>query len=98
MYELIACSVAILAFVAVWLTVYRFGGLNWAADASLAGVRQELSAERLALDGEVHGAAERLDVGRAVRTQVRRETRPARRSATPLIDVLARHARLTVPA
>jgi hypothetical protein len=90
MSELIACSVAILAFVAVWLAVYRFGSLNWATDASLAGVRQQLSTERLALDGEVHGAAERLaSVPAARRT---------RRGSTPLIDVLARHARLSVPA
>jgi len=90
MFELIACSVAILAFVAVWLAVYRFGSLNWAADASLAGVRHQLSTERLALDGDVHGAAERLAGGREVRS--------ARRSNTPLIDVLAGHARLSLPA
>ena len=89
MSELIACSVAILAFVAVWLAVFRFGSLNWAADASLAGVKHELSTERLALDGDVHGAALRLAPARAAR--------PAGRGNTPLIDVLARHARLSVP-
>lgn len=60
MFEIFACLIALVVFAAVWLAVYKFGGLDWLTDASLAGATKELSAAHLALDGEMHGAAARL--------------------------------------
>jgi hypothetical protein len=60
MSEVLVCSAAVLVFAAVWLAVYKLGGLDWMADASLSGAHLQLSAANLALDGEMHGAAARL--------------------------------------
>ena len=62
MFEILACSVAVALFAAVWLVVYKLGGLDWKADASLAQAHRGLAAGNFALDGEVHGVAARLSV------------------------------------
>lgn len=90
MYELLACSAAVLVFAALWIAVFKFGGLDWTADPSLAGAHRQLSDVHLALDGEMHGAAQRLSASAA--------SRPARRERPRLFDVLARHAHLSVPS
>ena len=90
MFEVIACSAAVLVFAAVWLAVYKLGGLDWTGDTSLAGAYQQLSAAHLALDGEMHGAAARLS---AVAVQ-----RGSGRPQGSLFGALASQAHLSVPA
>jgi len=89
MFEIIACSAAVALFAALWLAVYKLGGLDWTADSTLAGAHQQLSAANLALDGEMHGAAARLspvvaDAGNGA-------------PRGPLFNNLAGQARLSVP-
>lgn len=89
MFELFACFVAVVLFAAVWLAVFKLGALDWTSDASLISAAQQLAAANLALDGEMHGAAQRLSRAPAV----------ARAAAkAPLFGALAGQARLSVPA
>jgi hypothetical protein len=87
MFEIFACVTAVVVFAAVWLAVYKLGGLDWTADLSLAEAGEQLTAANLVFDGEVHGAAARLS------PVARKASAPTR----PLFDTLAGQARLTVP-
>lgn len=89
MSEVLVCSAAVLVFAAAWLAVYKLGGLDWMADASLAGAHLQLSAANLALDGEMHGAAARLSPVAAVSGN----SVPSR----PLFDALAAQAHHSMP-
>lgn len=84
-----ACSAAVLVFAAVWLAVYKFGGLDWMTDATLSSAQLQLSAANLALDGEMHGAPARLSPTPAVRGS----GLPTR----PLFESVAAQTRLSVP-
>jgi len=88
MSEVLVCSAAILVFAAAWLAVYKLGGLDWMADASLSSAYLQLSAANLALDGEMHGAAARLSPVVASGNSV-----PSR----PLFDALAAQAHHSMP-
>jgi len=88
MSEFLVCSAAVLVFAAVWLAVYKLGGLDWMADASLAGAHLQLSAASLALDGEMHGAAARLSP---------LAVSPSREPGRPLFDALAAQAHHSMP-
>jgi hypothetical protein len=90
MFEVLVCSAAFLVFVAVWVAVYKLGGLDWMTDSSLSSARIHLGAANLALDGEMHGAAARLS---PIAAQSGTGT-PSR----PLFDSVAAQARLSIPA
>ncbi|MDB5806230.1 MAG: hypothetical protein JWN73_3552 [Betaproteobacteria bacterium] len=90
MSEVFVCSAAVLVFAAAWLAVYKLGGLDWMADASLASAHLQLSAANLALDGEMHGAAARLS---PVVVASSGNSVPSR----PLFDALAAQAHHSMP-
>ena len=90
MLELFACFVAVVLFAAVWLAVYKLGALDWTSDTSLIGATQQLAAAHLALDGEMHGVAQRLSPAPAAR-----DTGSVK---APLFGALASQARLSLPA
>jgi len=90
MSEVLVCSAAILVFAAAWLAVYKLGGLDWMADASLSSAYLQLSAANLALDGEMHGAAARLS---PIFAATRGNGAPTR----PLFDALAAQAHHSMP-
>ncbi len=54
--ELFAVASAVAYFAAI-LLFYKFGGMNWTTDESLIGANRQLTANRLALNGEMHAAA-----------------------------------------
>lgn len=89
MSEILACSAAVLVFGALWLAIYKFGGLDWTTDASLYGAHRQLADAHLALDGEMHGATARLSPASS--------SRSSDRPQPSLFDVLAAHARLSMP-
>ena len=87
MFEFIACAAAVALFAAVWLAVYKLGGLDWTADATLADATAQLSAANFALDGETHGAAARLSPAAVTGIAAR----------APLFNSVAGQARLSMP-
>lgn len=88
MLEFFACSAAALASAGLWLAAYKFGGLGWNGDPSLAGFRRELSGAHLTLDDEMHDSAERPSSSGW----------PKGGKRAPLFNALAVQARLSVPA
>ena len=89
MLELLACSAAVFVFAAIWLAVYKLGGLDWSKDTNLVRATRELTAAHLALDGELHGAAARLSPAVARQASGRRSDK--------LFSILANQARMSVP-
>lgn len=87
MFEILACTVFVVVFAAVWLAVFKLGGLDWMTDTSLSTARVHLGAASLALDGEMHGAAERLSPAAANRGTASR----------PLFEAVATQSRLSIP-
>ncbi|HEY4372407.1 MAG TPA: hypothetical protein VGN52_10830 [Burkholderiales bacterium] len=88
MFEILACVVFVVVFAAVWLAVFKLGGMDWMSDVSLSTARVHLGAASLALDGEMHGAAERLSPAASRNAGV-----PSR----PLFEAVAAQSRLSVP-
>jgi hypothetical protein len=87
MFELAACSATVVVYVALWLAIYKFGGVDWADDNGFAWPRRQLSDAYFAAEGEIHGASQRVSpAGRATG-----------QPHSSLFETVAAHARLSLP-